>query len=163
MGPERLSKLKRSLKTRISSTAAAVVVGALLTGCTVLPVALPLAFPLLVTGARGGINYTVTNTAYKTFSHPMVEVEESAHSAIRRMQIDELSTEEVTDGVKITAFTRKLNIHITLESITPATTKVKVNAKRGPVLKDKATAAEIIRQMEGVLEPMQMPALAWPK
>jgi hypothetical protein len=40
--------------------------------------------------------------------------------------------------------------------ITPAATKVKVNAKRGSMLKDKATATEIIRQIHIILEPLSL-------
>ncbi|MFQ5466474.1 MAG: hypothetical protein ACE5EI_11140 [Thermodesulfobacteriota bacterium] len=153
----------RGVSTRISAAAAAVLLAAPLAGCTLLPVALPLALPVLATGARGGVEYTVTNTAYRTFSSPIVDVEESTHRALEKMAIEEISQEEVEDGVKITALTRRLNIYITLESITPATTKVKVNAKRGPILKDKATATEIIQQMKVMLDPPVMPAMASPE
>lgn len=125
-------------------------------GCTALPVALPFALPIVVSGAGGGVAYTVTNVAYQTFSHPIADVEKATHDALKKMAIDELSTEDTEDGTLITAFTEHLNIYIDLERITPAATKVKVNAKRGSVLKDKATATEIIRQVHLILEPINV-------
>jgi hypothetical protein len=152
------------LKTfRIAKISAALMLAAALSGCGALPVAIPFALPVLVSGAGGGIAYTVTNVAYKTFSDPLASVEDAAHTAIDRMQLKEIGTEETEDGIRIVAFTRKLDILIELEEITPATTKVKVNAKRGPVLKDKATATEIIRQMGEILNGNGVPAGTKPR
>lgn len=106
---------------------------------------------LLVSGAGGGVAYSMTNTAYKTFSHPINKVEASAHKAIERMAIKELETEKMEERIRITASTKGLRIYIDLEQITPATTRVRVNAKRGFLLKDKSTATEIIRQMGEIL------------
>ncbi len=115
-------------------------------GCSSLPLTLPIALPLIVSSAGGGIAYTVTNVAYKTFSHPIEDVEEAVHQALEKMKIEESERETYEDGVRITATTKKLTVYIDLEEITPATTKVRVNAKRGVVLKDKATATEILVQ-----------------
>ncbi len=122
-------------------------------GCGVLPVSIAAVIPIFVSAGGGGIAYTVTSVAYKTFSFPFKEVEAALHSALKKMEIEEVGSEEMEWGVRITASTRKLKIYLDTEEITPATTKVKVNAKRGAFLKDKATAKEIIVQIGKILEP----------
>ncbi len=146
----------RDFSLRPAATFAALLCAIILTGCSALPVALPFALPIVVSGAGGGVAYTVTNVAYQTFSHPLADVEAATHDALKKMAIDELTTEDTEDGRRITAFTTHLNIYIDLERVTPAATKVKVNAKRGSVMKDKATATEIIRQVYLILEPTNM-------
>lgn len=141
-----------SRKRTLLRVSAALVLAGVLAGCGALPVTLPMALPVLVSGAGGGVAYTVTNIAYKTFSYPIEEVEDATHRALEKMLIDEAGEEELEDGVKISATTKKLDVYIDLEKITPNTTKVSVNAKRGPVLKDKSTATEIISQIEKFLE-----------
>jgi hypothetical protein len=134
------------------SIAAALGLTAVLSGCGALPITLVSVLPVMVSGAGGGIAYTMTNVAYQTFSYPIERVTASTHSALTKMEIAEDSTVEVEDGVEIVALTRKLTIYIEIEEITPSTTRVKVNAKRGTILKDKATATEVLVQIGAVLE-----------
>ncbi len=126
--------------------------GTVVAGCGALPVTLVSVLPVMVSGAGGGIAYTMTNVAYQTFSYPIGRVTTSIHSALAKMEIPEDSETEVEDGVEIVAKTRKLTIYIEVEEITPATTRVKVNAKRGTILKDKSTAKEVLVQIGAVLE-----------
>jgi hypothetical protein len=123
-----------------------------LTGCGALPIALTALIPVVVSGAGGGVAYTITNIAYKTFSYPINEVEAANHKALGKMHIVVVERSEEEDWVQIAAVTKRLRIYISLEQITPTTTKIKVNAKRGMVFKDKATATEIIEQTERILE-----------
>lgn len=120
-----------------------------LTACA----AAPLAIPIAVSAGGGGVAYTVTNVAYKTVSYPVKRVEAATRGALRRMAIKEDTREVLEDGtLRITAKTEKLVIYIDLEKITPATTQIKVNAVRATVLKDKATATEIIEETEKILD-----------
>ena len=128
----------------------------LLSGCGALPVSVAALIPVFVSAGGGGVAYTITSVAYQTFSYSFEEVEGAVHGALKKMEIGELGREEFEDGLEISAATKKLHIYITMEEITPATTKVKVNAKRGAFLKDKSTAKEILEQVERVLEPNGM-------
>lgn len=130
----------------------AVFLALLISGCGALPITLAGALPMMVSGASGGVAYTFTNTAYKTFSYPIEAVEGSLHAALIKMDIKEVDSKVKDDGIDITAKTRKLKIYIWIEHVTAFTTRVKVNAKRGAFLKDKATATEIIVQIEKELE-----------
>ncbi len=105
-----------------------------------------------VTGAGVGINYTITNVAYKTFNYPIRDVEKATRKALKRMDIKFIAESDTEEGRRIKAATAQLDIIIDLERITSRATKIKVDAKKGPILKDKATAAEIIHQVERALE-----------
>mgnify|MGYP001614309886 FL=1 len=107
---------------------------------------------VLLTGASGGVAYTVTNVAYKTVTFPFEQVEGAVHAALKRMGIKEAGKKKIENGVEISATTDRLKIYIELERITNKTTKISVNAKKNVVLKDSATAAEIIEQIETILE-----------
>ncbi len=114
----------------------------LLSGCT----------SVLVTGASGGVAYTVTNIAYKTIVSPIDEVEFANRLALMKMRIKYLERMETENGVTIVAETSELNIYIYLEKITPAMTKIAVNAEKNIVMKDKATAVAIIEETEAMLK-----------
>lgn len=139
---------------RFRALSVAAILGASITvsGCGALPVTLVSVLPVMVSGAGGGIAYTMTNVAYQTFSYPIGRVTTSVHGALAKMEIAEDSSLDTEDGVEVVALTRKLTIYIEIEEITPSTTRVKVNAKRGAVLKDKATAKEILVQIGAVLD-----------
>jgi hypothetical protein len=63
------------------------------------------------------------------------------------MDINIIDDRKSEDGRTITAATKELDIVISLEEVTTKTTQVKVDARKSVVLKDKATAAEIINQV----------------
>lgn len=106
---------------------------------------------LLVTGASGGVAYTVTNIAYKTESFPIDKVESATRRALKNMGMVFTGKEKIEDGIRITAVTEGLDIYIDLERITSKSTKISVDARKNLVLKDKATATEIIAQIEKFL------------
>jgi len=119
-------------------------------GCAAAPVAplLPAAVPAIIAGAGGGITYTFTNIAYRTITRPPEEVERAALRAMEKMsvRIERLRHREY--DIEIRARTRQLKIQINLERMTPTLTRMKVNAKKGLIFKDKNTAFEIIYQTE---------------
>jgi hypothetical protein len=52
----------------------------LLSGCAI----------IAVSGAGGGVAYTITNVAYKTFVYPLEHVESATQKALRKMGIREI-------------------------------------------------------------------------
>jgi hypothetical protein len=105
-----------------------------------------------VSGGAAGVNYSVTNNAYKTISYPFADVEAALNKALKKMDIKETKRQKEEGKVSVAAVTRDLDIHIDLEKVTPTVTKIEVNAKKGGFIKDKATATEIIVQTEKNLE-----------
>ena len=114
----------------------------LLSGCT----------SVLVTGASGGVAYTITNVAYKTIVSPIDQVEFANRLALMKMRMKYVERMETENKVNIVAETSELNIYINLEKITPKTTKISVNAEKNIVMKDMATAVAIIEETEAMLE-----------
>jgi hypothetical protein len=119
-----------------------------LSGCALIPFAGAAA----VSGGAAGVNYSFTNVAYKTISYPVADVEAALHESLKKMNIKEMKREAGEGIVSITAVTSYLDISIDLEKVTPSVTNIKVNARRGVFFKDKATATEIIVQVQENLE-----------
>ena len=113
----------------------------LLSGCTA----------VALTGAGVGASYTLSNVAYRSFSSPGDQVHLATIDALKKMDINIIDDRKSEDGRTITAATKELDIVISLEEVTTKTTQVKVDARKSVVLKDKATAAEIINQVGKIL------------
>jgi len=116
-----------------------------LSGCSLVGAAF---VPAAVSGAAFGVEYTFTNTAYKTISYSVADVEAALDKALRKMNIEETGRKAGAGEVIVTAVTENLNIEIDLKVLTPTVTKIEVSAKKGLIFKDKATATEIITQTE---------------
>ncbi len=119
-----------------------------LAGCAELGLAVPVA----AAGGAAGVNYSLTNNAYKTMSYSLADVETALHKALQKMNISETAIDREESKVGISAIAGELAIHVALEQITPTVTRIEVSAKKDLVIKDKATAAEIIVQTEKNLE-----------
>jgi len=113
----------------------------LLSGCTA----------IALTGAGAGISYTLSNVAYRSFNSPLDRVHHATIAALKKMDMKIIDDSKSEDGRTITAATNELDIEINLEEVTSKTTQVKVDARKRVVLKDKATAAEIINQVGKIL------------
>jgi len=118
-------------------------------GCAEVGLTVPAA---AVSGGAAGVNSSFTNSAYKTMSYPVNDVEIALSKALKKMDIIETKFKKKEDKISISAITANLNIYIDLEKITPTVTKIEVSAKKGLFLKDKSTATEIIVQTEKNLE-----------
>jgi hypothetical protein len=112
--------------------------------------------PAIIAGAGGataaGIYYTVTDSAEKTFSHPYKLVREALFEASKKMGIEISSYVPISDGEVFHGSTPKLKIEVTLRKLTEKITKVGVDVRKDMVVKDKATATELILQMDKVLK-----------
>ena len=120
-----------------------------LSGCALMGLAV---VPAAVSSGAAGVDYTLTNNAYKTISSPVADVEAALNKALKKMDIKETKRKAEEGKVSVTAVTGNLDIYIDLEKVTPTVTNIEVNAKKGVFFKDKATATEIIVQTEKNLE-----------
>jgi hypothetical protein len=129
----------------------------LLAGCA--EVIVPGAF----TGASEAYNYTTSNVVKKTLMGDAGQVKAATRSALNKMDVhfESMKTEE--NETEIEASTTELDITITITPVTAATTKVKVNAVEDHVFKDKATAAQILAQIEAELNRKPAPKNNFPK
>jgi hypothetical protein len=108
--------------------------------------------PAAVSGGSAGVEYTFTNSAYKTISAPVADVEAALHRALKKMSVKETKRKAKEDKVSVTGVAGNLDIYIDLEKVTATVTKIEVKAKKGVFFKDKSTATEIIVQTEENLE-----------
>ena len=124
----------------ICTTVAAIV---LLGGCV------PLALTAAGVGMATGVSHALGGIVYKTFSAPQAKVQRATVAALRRMQITvkDIKREDNKEVIMARAADREIEIEI--ESLTPNTTRLTVVAKKdGGLLRDSATATEIILQTE---------------
>ena len=106
---------------------------------------------LALTGAASGIEYTVTNVAYRTFTSPEKKVHAAAVRALKKMGISLDVEDEIDGGHFLKGETPDLTITVEVKSVTNKATKVSVDARKNLIIKDKAVAVEIISQIEKAL------------
>jgi uncharacterized membrane protein len=115
--------------------------------------------------AGGGevYRYTTDNVAKRTFVSTVSQVTAAAHGALKKMNIQYLSTSPGVSETEMKASTDELDITISLTPITTTATRVDVDAVKDRVFKDRATAAEILYQIALELEHGSAPDKAFPK
>ena len=97
-------------------------------------------------GARaGGVEYTLTGVAYRTVNADLTATKRAAVKALKQLDMNPSGPVNTDKGAKVLAATSTLNIKVEMERITSRATKISVDAK-ARVLRDKATAAEILRR-----------------
>ena len=100
-------------------------------------------------GMATGVSHTLSGIVYKTFSTPQSRVKRATLGALGRMQIKVVESKRTGSTDEIRAKAGDRDIDIELEALTPATTRMAVTAKKdGGILRDGATATEVILQTE---------------
>lgn len=99
-----------------------------------------------------GVNYTLDSVAYKTFAASEPELRAATLRTLKRMAIDVTENEATESGRQITATAGDRTVDIELDRITSKTSRMRVNVKKNWILRDRATAGEIIVQTEKTLE-----------
>jgi len=119
------------------------------TGCAVVA-------PIALTSTSMGVAYYYMNVSEKTCVYDLDTMCRASTLTLKRMgfKLGEQSKDEDGDR-KIKADSEDLNITIKLKKITHKCTKIKVTARKSVVIRDKATAAEIIMQTEKTAELMK--------
>ena len=100
-------------------------------------------------GMATGVGHTLGGMVYKTFTTPQANVKRATLGALQRMQIRVVNSKRngMTEVINARAADREIEIE--LEALTPNTTRMLVVAKKdGGILRDGATATEIILQTE---------------
>lgn len=103
-------------------------------------------------GMATGVSHTLSGIVYKTFTTPQAQVEKAAYGALTRMQVKVVKAKRDGSNNVILARAGDRDIEIELEALTPATTRMTVTAKKdGGLLRDGATATEVILQTEKIV------------
>jgi len=109
----------------------------------------PLALTAAGVGMGTGVSHMLGGIVYKTFAAPQPKVERATVAALRKMQIKVTETKREDNKQLITARAADRDIDIEIEALTPNTTRLTVVAKKdGGLIRDSATATEIILQAE---------------
>jgi hypothetical protein len=102
-------------------------------------------------GAAVGVNHTLNGIVYKTFSEPLPKVKRATLTALKQMEIPVEAVEKTKQGELIKARAANRAIEVEFEALTPKTTRMRVVADSEGLVKDSATATEIILQTERAL------------
>jgi Protein of unknown function (DUF3568) len=101
--------------------------------------------------AAVGVNHTLNGIVYKTFSEPLPKVKRATLTALKQMEIPVEAVEKTKQGELIKAKAANRAIEVEFEALTPKTTRMRVVADSEALIKDSATATEIILQTERAL------------
>ena len=100
-------------------------------------------------GMATGVSHTLGGIVYKTFSVPQAKVKKATLTALGRMQVKVVKMSRKGDAEIILATAGDRDIDVELEALTGSTTRMSVTVKKdGGLLRDSATATEIILQTE---------------
>lgn len=106
-----------------------------------------------LTGASMGLGYLYATIAEKTVSYDIDRMSRATVLALKKMGISIHAQSKAEGRRRIRAKAKDLDITIKLKEITHKSTKIKVNAGN-VIIRDKATALEIIRQTVEVAETL---------
>jgi hypothetical protein len=105
-------------------------------------------------GMATGVSHTLGGMVYKTFTAPQAQVKRATYGALNRMQVKVKETRRDGQTERIQAKAGDRDIEVELEALTPNTTRMLVTAKKdGGILRDGATATEVILQTEKIVGP----------
>ena len=133
----------------MKKTIAAIVVSSFaLSGCVAV------GLTALGVGMATGVSHTLSGMVYKTFTTPQAQVKRATLGAFSRMQIKVVDSKRKGSTETIVAKAGDRDIEVELEALTPNTTRMLVTAKKdGGILRDGATATEVILQTEKIVGP----------
>ena len=131
-----------------------IAVAVLALGALVLPGCVAVGLTALGVGMATGVSHTLSGMVYKTFTTPQSHVKKATMTAFNRMQIKVVESKRKGSTETIVAKAGDRDIEVELEALTPNTTRMLVTAKKdGGILRDGATATEVILQTEKIVGP----------
>lgn len=114
----------------------------------------PVALTALGIGMSTGVSHQLGGIVYKTFTNSQAQVKKATLSAFNRMQIKVVEVKRKGTTEVILGKAGDRDIEIELEALTPNTTRMIATAKKDSgLLRDGATATEIILQTERIIGP----------
>ncbi len=107
-----------------------------------------------------GVEHTLNGIVYKTFAAPVDRVHTASRQALAGMAIRVTGDRRTAAGRTVMAKAADRDIEIRLERLTPRTTRMRVIVSEDVLLKDSATATEIILQTADQLDARRAVASA---
>lgn len=122
-------------------------------GCAAL--ALPGVASMAAGGAggavRAGTEYTLGGTVYRTFALPLDSLHAYTVETLRRLDLSIAEDDTTERGRAIHATASRRTVAIALERLSDGMTRLELVVKRGAFFRDRATASEIVAQLEGTV------------
>jgi hypothetical protein len=133
---------------------AAAVFGVGLAGCAAIPLAV-VAGSLLEAGGgmivKTGTEYTASGTAVRTFNVPAGQVHAGVLEAFSRAQIMVVRDEASPKRHRVKGLMQGRSVYVDILPLTPVLTALTLDVKRNVIASDKATASELLAQVERVV------------
>jgi hypothetical protein len=100
---------------------------------------------------RAGTEYTVTGTAYRTFTLSLEDMAKVVRHTLDRMELP--ITAAAVKGAQLTYVAEGIErtVRLTFTPISPSVTRLGITVKQGVIRRDRATASEIVTQIEEAL------------
>ena len=97
---------------------------------------------------KAGIEYSVTGTAYRTFTLSIEDLSAVVRRTLERMELP--VTEAAAHDTRLVLVAEGIDrtVRLTFTPISPSLTRLSISVKQGLVRRDRATASEIITQLE---------------
>ena len=97
---------------------------------------------------KAGTEYTVTGTAYRTFTLPLDDLSAVVRRTLDRMELP--VTGAAVHGTRLTLTAEGIDrtVKLTFTPISPAVTRLGITVKQGLIRRDRATVSEIVTQVE---------------
>jgi hypothetical protein len=135
---------RRALSVLVIATATVA-----LHGCAAL--ALPVFSAVVGTATGVGVGHALDGITYKTFSAPVGVLSRATVMTLDRLDMPVMDVEHTEAGQSITAQAGDRTIEIELDRLTAITTRMRVVATKSWLVRDRATATEVISQTERTL------------
>jgi len=97
---------------------------------------------------RAGTEYTLTGTAYRTFSLSVDDLSTAVRATLDRLQFTVGEVVAVDHELVVEAAGIGRTVHLRFTPITPAVTRLKVVVRRDLIRRDRATASELLAQID---------------
>jgi hypothetical protein len=106
---------------------------------------------------KAGTEYTLTGSAYRTFSVSLDELAAAVRTTLVRLQftVDEAVADDHELSIEAAGIARTLQLRFT--PITPALTRLKVVVRQDLIRRDRATASELLAQIDREVARLNSP------
>lgn len=135
--------------------AGALLFGLGLQGCAAIPLAMVGGSALSTGGeavVKAGTSYAADGTAYRTFALPIADVHGAVLEALQRTDVGVKREKTSKDGqISLDGTAEHRKIRLRLTPFTGTLTGMEISVKRNVLASDKATASELLGQVEQVL------------
>src|SRR5688500_18949725 len=104
---------------------------------------------------RAGTEYTMTGTAYRTFTLSLEDLAATVRRTLDRMDMP--VTDALVDDIRLELTAEGINrtVRLTLTPISTSVTRLGITVKQNVVVRDRATTSEIVTHIEQSLLPLK--------